>query len=173
MVCVDWEIDGTILPVIMFLHSWAPIPGLVESRDSGPDSDTLMKTAMILLQHTHIRLAHKRNIGVLSALTAYGPAGDRLEKSDMAPVYNLLNLSSLCHSTDPRDHYFAILVLAKEDDAIYLSADYNKSLNEVSQESVTHLIKMGYGVSILSRASLSIHCKTLYHLGFQRLSEST
>ncbi len=118
---------------------------------------------MILLQHTQIRLAHKRNVWVLSALTSYGPARDGLEKSDLASVYNLLNLDSLCDSTDPRDHYFAILGLAKEDEAIYLSADYNKSLNEVRQEFVTHLIKMGTVSRFFLVLLFPVHCKTMYH----------
>ena len=106
---------------------------------------------LILVQaHLRWRLRCGNKTGLASKIFDSPSATDT---SIVAPtdrsLHNLVTMTSICDSSDPRDRFYGVLGLCTDLDDPGLEADYAKEVEEIELDVLKNIFKRGHGLRIL------------------------
>ncbi|KAK0517274.1 hypothetical protein JMJ35_000429 [Cladonia borealis] len=150
MVCGDWTMDATVPGMIMMLFNVIPISHVVADLDD-PIVNELAHRGLILVQaHLRWRLRCGNKTGLATKIFDSPSATDT---SIIAPtdrsLHNLVTMTSICDSSDPRDRFYGVLGLCTDLDDPGLEADYAKEVEEIELDVLKNIFKRGHGLRIL------------------------
>ena len=150
MVCGNWTMDATMPGVILTLFRTIAIAHVACDLND-PIVNGLAHRGMILVQeHLRLRLRCGNKTGLIGQIFDSASATNT---SIIAPTGRsldyLVEITSVCDSSDPRDRFFGVLGLSTDLDDSGLEADYAKEIEEIELDVAKHIFKRGDGLQIL------------------------
>ena len=154
MVCGDWTMDATMPGVIIMISLGIIVISHFTVELNDPIVDELADRGLILVQaHLRLRFHCGNKTGPIAQHfdTASAIGTSTIASSDRS-LYNLVVMTSMCDSSDPRDRFYGVFGLCTDLDDPGLEADYAKEVEEVELDVVKHIFKRGHGLQYLERS---------------------
>lgn len=156
MVCGNWGMDATVLGVVMMSFNTIAIAQFASDRKDLIVDGQAHRGLILVQEHLRLRLRCGNKTGLMGQIFESASANDT---SIIAPtdrsLHSLVQLTSICDSSDPRDRFFGVLGLATDLDDPGLEADYAKEVQEIELDISKHIFKRGDGLKILENLCCS------------------
>jgi hypothetical protein len=160
MICGEWEIAGTYLSSLLTIPLWkyshSVATALTDQPTNGASSDTVTTLALRPL-HLQIRYGQGRALS-LGTDSLIPTLSDEPAPDVRRSLVWLLCKTSNCQSTDQREKIFGIISLAA--DAAEFVADYSEGVEQVAVRFGKHLVRTGYGLSLLLSSACFEWCSS-------------
>jgi hypothetical protein len=149
MICSEWKIAGTYLSSLLTIPLWkyshSVATALTDQPANGASSDTVTTLALRPL-HLQIRYGQGRALG-LGTDSLIPTLSDEPATDVHRSLVWLLRKTPICQSTDPRNKIFGIVSLAAA--GTECIADYSEGVEGLAVRFGKHLVRTGYGLSLL------------------------